>query len=216
MAAKKTAAHKPVSKPSPRATTGASGARTSARSTQSGPARADLPRGPADAATARMEATQALVASMPYNPTKASEYGEPRGAPEVGATVSPADPAVTGSTLSEKMASKKVGTGEPNLGQNPGNLPLDRVRVDSSDRHLTTNQGVPVGDNQHSLKPILALGAGATLIENAGVNAVLPSGEPDPGVLLGESGAASEALPAFIDAVARHRHHERAMDPPEV
>ena len=38
------------------------------------------------------------------------------------------------------------------LGQNPGNLPLDRVRVDSTERTLTTNQGVPVADNQHSLK----------------------------------------------------------------
>ena len=30
--------------------------------------------------------------------------------------------------------------------------PLDRVRVDSSGRVLTTNQGVPVADNQNSLK----------------------------------------------------------------
>ena len=30
--------------------------------------------------------------------------------------------------------------------------PLDRVRADSSARPLTTNQGMPVGDNQNSLK----------------------------------------------------------------
>ena len=101
---------------------------------------------------AKMAGTEALVASMPFNPTKASEYGEPVGAPERGATATPADPAVTGSTLSERMASEKVGKGAPNLGFNPGNLPLDRARIDSSDRPLTTNQGVPVGDNQSSLK----------------------------------------------------------------
>ena len=48
----------------------------------------------------------------------------------------------------------KVGRGKPDelLGANPGNLPLDRVRVDSSGRALTTNQGVPIADNQNSLK----------------------------------------------------------------
>ena len=41
--------------------------------------------------------------------------------------------------------------------------PLDRVRVDSTDRALTTNQGVPVGDNQSSLKAGLR---GPTLLED--------------------------------------------------
>ena len=35
---------------------------------------------------------------------------------------------------------------------NPGNASLDRVRVDSGGRVLTTNQGVPIADNQNSLK----------------------------------------------------------------
>jgi catalase len=59
---------------------------------------------------------------------------------------------VTGSTLTEAYPSRKAGSGKTNLGHNPGNLPLDRVRVDSSERTLTTNLGVPVGDNQNSLK----------------------------------------------------------------
>ncbi|HEY0961364.1 MAG TPA: catalase, partial [Pseudomonadales bacterium] len=46
---------------------------------------------------------------------------------------------------------------------NPGNGPLDRVRVDSSGRVLTTNQGVPVADNQNSLKAGLR---GPTLLED--------------------------------------------------
>ena len=41
--------------------------------------------------------------------------------------------------------------------------PLDRVRVDSTGRILTTNQGVPVGDNQNSLKAGLR---GPTLLED--------------------------------------------------
>jgi catalase len=60
----------------------------------------------------------------------------------------------------------------------------------------------------------LALGEGADLVENAGAPANLPSGEPDPGMLIAKQGGAREALPAFIKAIARHRHHEREMDPP--
>ena len=63
----------------------------------------------------------------------------------------PSDPSATGSTLTESNESEKVGFGS-RAGFNPGNLPLDRVRVDSGGRVLTTNQGVPVADNQNSLK----------------------------------------------------------------
>ena len=59
---------------------------------------------------------------------------------------------VGGSTLSEVNASVKAGSGNPQVGFNPANGPLDRVRVDSSGRALTTNQGVPIADNQNSLK----------------------------------------------------------------
>jgi catalase len=59
---------------------------------------------------------------------------------------------VSGSTLSESVASPKVGRGNPQMSFNPGNASLDRVRVDSGDRPLTTNQGVPISDNQNSLK----------------------------------------------------------------
>ena len=46
---------------------------------------------------------------------------------------------------------------------NPGNGSLDRVRVDSSERALTTNQGVAISDNQNSLKAGLG---GPTLLED--------------------------------------------------
>ena len=73
-----------------------------------------------------------------------------------------------------------------------------------------------IKDQYRHAKPILALGAAAALIENAGVPAVLPSGKKDPGLLLREHDAASDALPDFIRAVGRHRHHEREVDPPAV
>ena len=107
---------------------------------------------PANDFTAKLAATQKLAAAMPYNINKASEHGDVSTAPEKGQTVEVPDPFVTGSTLTETIASEKAGTGEPPLGLNPGNDPLDRVRVDSSDQALTTNQGVPVADNQNSLK----------------------------------------------------------------
>jgi catalase len=131
----------------------ASGSTTSARSTVSAPARTSrTSRRAEDALAAKLEGSNELVAAMPFNPNKPGEYGKRAASPERGATAAPPSPLVTGSTLTEGVASPKAGAGKPNLGWNPGNDPLDRVRVDSSDRVLTTNQGVPVADNQNSLK----------------------------------------------------------------
>ncbi len=127
---------------------------TSSRSTISGPARGGgaKPGSERDALAAKFEATQALAEAMPYNENKALEHGELSSEPPEGQTVEPADPSATGSTLTETNPSKKTGAGEPQLGNNPASLPLDRVRVDSSGQTLTTNQGVPIADNQNSLK----------------------------------------------------------------
>jgi catalase len=65
-------------------------------------------------------------------------------------------------------------------------------------------------------KTLLALGAGETLLAQAGIGAALPSGEPDPGVLVAEASAADKAAQAFMAAVARHRHPERELDPSPV
>jgi catalase len=74
-----------------------------------------------------------------------------------------------------------------------------------------------IKDQYRHAKPILALGAAAALVENAGVPTVLPSGKPDPGILVaGADTPASEVLPSFVKAIARHRHHERELDPPSV
>ena len=127
--------------------------KTSARSTVSGPARPDLSSqaAAADAHVAKMEATQALAAQMPFNANKESEHGELALLTPEGVALEPSDPSATGSTLTESTRSEKAGTAA-RPGFNPGNLPLDRVRVDSGGRVLTTNQAVPIADNQNSLK----------------------------------------------------------------
>ena len=71
--------------------------------------------------------------------------------PQRGATVEPPSRLATGSTLSEENGSEKTGSIAPE-GLNATIEPLDRVRVDSGGQVLTTNQGVPIADNQNSLK----------------------------------------------------------------
>ena len=144
----------PKTKPSklPAENDGGSGSSTSARSSVGGPAHDDTSEGSTDAAAQRTKATQVLASAMPFNAGKAWEYGKASEQPHSGAVVRPADMRATGSTLTESAASAKVGGGRLDPGANPGNLPLDRSRVDSTGQMLTTNQGVPVSDNQHSLK----------------------------------------------------------------
>lgn len=120
------------------------------RSTIGGPA--DMKGKPGNDFTAKLAATQELAAAMPYNVRKAAEHGDVSAVPEEGQTAEVPHAFVTGSTLTETTASPKVGRGDPSIGHNAENEPLDRVRVDSSEQVLTTNQGVPVADNQNSLK----------------------------------------------------------------
>lgn len=63
-------------------------------------------------------------------------------------------------------------------------------------------------------KTLLALGDGADLLQAQGIEAQLPSGEADPGVLVRPQ--ADGAAPLFIEALGRHRHWERETDPPVV
>jgi catalase len=93
-----------------------------------------------------------LAARMPFNEVKPLEYGEAAFTPHRGETRTPDTPLATASTTTEDIASRKLGIGAPDLGENPLNGTLDRVRVDDSRRELTTNQGVKVADNQDSLK----------------------------------------------------------------
>jgi catalase len=104
-----------------------------------------------------------LASSVPFNRHKAAEHGTASRTPPEGQHVDPARPLATGSTLSETNPSRKTGTGKPRPGHNPENESLDRVRVDDSGQGLTTNLGVPIADNQNSLKAGLR---GPTLMED--------------------------------------------------
>src|SRR5688500_12953080 len=133
------------------------------RPTVAGPNQPDAPT-PGDTLAEKAAATGDLAAAFPFNPNKASEY-DPHAAlaPPAGAFIKPADPIAGSSTVTEANGNEKTGSGSPNTGHNPLVGPLDRVRVDSTARTLTTNQGVAVGDNQHSLKAGLR---GPTLLED--------------------------------------------------
>jgi catalase len=126
-------------------------AKSAARQTDSGPAHG-APVTPDDLPTRKMAETQAMVAAMPHNENKAEEHGFDNGVnPPPGHAVEPPSRLVGASTLSEENSSDKVGTAALD-GLNATTESLDRVRVDSTGRTLTTNQGVAVSDNQNSLK----------------------------------------------------------------
>ena len=124
---------------------------------------------PASAAQRKLVLSKTLVqrgsARMSANPNKAAEHGEANALqPRQGEHAQPLpDDEASGSTLSEENDSEKVGDGRPHSGHDPLAGTLDRVRVDSRGRMLTTNQGVPVADNQNSLKAGLR---GPTLLED--------------------------------------------------
>ena len=118
------------------------------RTTVSGPAEPDA-SGTGNIVAEKAMGTQDLASAFPFNPNKAAEYDSDAAlAPPEGASVKPADPIVGASTVTELNGSDKVGSGGPNIGQNPTVGPLDRVRV---------------ADNQHSLKAGLR---GPTLLED--------------------------------------------------
>ncbi len=118
----------------------------------------------ADRLEAKYDATQALSAALPHNANKPAEYvqgGQVTPAAE-GVHAAPDNLDATASTITEDNSSAKNGPkAEPGNNLNIG--PLLKHRVDSGGRAITTNQGVPVADNQHSLR----LGErGPTLLED--------------------------------------------------
>src|SRR5687767_1750673 len=134
------------------------------RATVSGPADPAARPESSDDLAAKAAGTQDLASKMPFNANKPREFDpESAVAPPPGTFAVPSDPIVGASTVTESNGSDKVGSGGPTIGTNKTIGPLDRVRVDSTKRVLTTNQGVPVGDNQHSLRAGLR---GPTLLED--------------------------------------------------
>jgi catalase len=124
----------------------------------------DEPSAAKQAQAEQLAQTEALVASMPFNAHKAAEYAPADATrPPAGQSAEPASPRVGASTLSERNASGKTGSGKPTVGVNATIAALDRVRADGSRQTLTTNQGVAIADNQNSLKAGLR---GPTLLED--------------------------------------------------
>ncbi len=138
-------------------------------STVSGPSSAKAPgdigveTDVSEALLKKMAGQQELAQLVPANPNKYSEYGDEARCPMMGFTQTPPSIESTGSTSSEIIASEKVGDGKVEPSVNNTIESLDRVRVDSNNQPLTTNQGVPVANNQHSLKLGLR---GPTLMED--------------------------------------------------
>src|SRR5450830_275851 len=103
----------------------------------------------------KVSGSAALAALLPSNENKADEIVSARSSPAVpaaGVTAKPGSPQASAGSISETVASPKTGSGAPILGNNAVGGDLDRVRVDSGAQALTTNQGVPIADNQNSLK----------------------------------------------------------------
>jgi catalase len=105
---------------------------------------------------------QTLVEAVPFNAAKPSEYGAHSSAtPVEGPHQAMPSPSSGAGTLSEKNESLK--TGAPALEPRSLDGSLEPQRVNSPGQVLTTNQGVPVGNNQDSLKAGLR---GPTLLED--------------------------------------------------
>ncbi len=123
--------------------------RAAARNIDSGPSQVQPANDPA---VLKAVHTGQLAEGMPFNANKAGEHGFDNGlAVQPGITVDAPSRLPTGSTLSEENHSDKTGSVAAE-GINWAIESLDRVRVDSSGQVLTTNQGVPIADNQNSLK----------------------------------------------------------------
>jgi catalase len=71
-------------------------------------------------------------------------------------------------------------------------------------------------DQYRHCKPLLVLGEGVELLQNAGIPEALPAGDPDPGLLIYSEGLKKDTVTSFAAAIAKHRHFQRAMDPPGV
>jgi catalase len=132
---------------------------TGAGNTSSGPGH---PAAPKNDMAVHAQEQESLASSMAANESKAFEYGYDNAvAPREGVRIERHSPTAGAGTLSEKNASAK--SGAPALEALSMDGALDRVRVNSSGQVLTTNQGVPVSDNQNSLKAGLR---GPTLLED--------------------------------------------------
>jgi catalase len=71
-----------------------------------------------------------------------------------------------------------------------------------------------IKDQYRHCKPILVLGESRQLLKACGIEATLPNGKPDPGLLVASDARAS--TDAFVAAIAKHRHVARETNPPRI
>ncbi len=117
--------------------------------TDGGPASA--PANPDKPAAKQAKVVGEVSGSMPYNETKSSEYDR-TGAPPAGAVSPVLDDLALASTPSEVNSNAKTGGAGPVKDGKYRVGSLDKDRAPSPQGPLTTNQGVPIADNQSSLK----------------------------------------------------------------
>ncbi len=105
------------------------------------------------ASAAQSAELQRMASDMAYNTVKSREFGRKNAvAPATGAQVPVPLPALLGSTVSEINESAKTGGGGRLPGRNVLSGSLAGFRSDAASQRMTSNQGVPIGDNQNSLK----------------------------------------------------------------
>lgn len=139
---------------------GRTGSRNALGTTSSGPSL--RVRAKATELAAHAAELETLVAATPVNAEKRKEYGAGNATkPPAGTHLAMPSRRTGASTLSETNETAK--TGAPQLDPGAPDGSLDGKRGNSADQVLTTNQGVPVSDNQNSLKAGLR---GPTLLED--------------------------------------------------
>jgi catalase len=70
-------------------------------------------------------------------------------------------------------------------------------------------------DQYRHCKPLLALNGADSLLQACGISPTLPTGEPDPGVIVAVTDEA-DTFDGFVAAIAKHWHFQRETDPPSV
>jgi catalase len=73
-----------------------------------------------------------------------------------------------------------------------------------------------IKDQYRHGKTIFAGAASAQLLAKAGIAPKLPSGKPDPGVIVSTPALLEDQVSKFIAAIGKHRHAGRDQDPPAV
>jgi catalase len=71
-----------------------------------------------------------------------------------------------------------------------------------------------IKDQYRHCKPILAFGAAKQLLADCGIDAALPDGQRDAGLVM--TSKTNAAVDDFVVALAKHRHFARETDPPRV